>query len=185
MLESTAPRSCPTRHSRRVLVSVVAASLAFATHVAGQPASPMPVALDRADAKGHFLRAEALKDVRADWHEAAILYQESARLTSNDDPLAVHSLQMSGHLLYALGRLSLAGDAMEEAGNLAVAQGDLFTAGECYLDAAFVAQEKGDEAEADRLGTLGQLAVASPGVPAAERQWIHDRIRERGQAVQH
>lgn len=184
MADNTAPRSSPTRLSRRIIVSVVAASLALVTHVTAQPVAPTLVTVDHADADGQFRRAEALRDVRADWNEAAILYQESARLRSADDPLAVYSLRMGSHLLYTLGRLSLAGEAMEQAGDLAVGQGDAFTAAECYLDAAFVAQEQGDEAEADRLGTLAQLVVASPGVPSAQRGQILDRIRERGQMAQ-
>ena len=169
----------PTRTPRILTVLAASAACWLGPAAAGaQPAAPAaPTAEVSADAL--LERAEVLTATPSRWHEAALLYQESARMVAADDPAAVRSLRRSAQLLFSLGNPALAVDALERAGSVALVNGDPFLAAECLLEAAWVSQQRGAIEDADRFARMVGTLAASPRVSDLQRASLLGRMATR------
>lgn len=121
--------------------------------------------------------ADALRRVPSRWHEAALLYQESAELLGPADPGAVRALRVSAQLLHSLGKVSVASATLERAGAVALSSGKLVVASECFLDAAFLARELRETARARRLARVARTLAMSRLFPRPEREDVLRRMR--------
>ncbi|MDX1577941.1 MAG: hypothetical protein R3266_05630 [Gemmatimonadota bacterium] len=156
---------------------IAAAALLFGpVPTDAQPTPPDPV-VDAPDPAAMLARADELVASRARWYEAALLYQEAARLLSEDDPLVVRSLRRSAQLLHSLGSFVMAGETLEFAGSVALSHGNSLEAAECFLEAAFVAQERGAAEERERLGRMVRVLAASPLVTGDQRDRLLSHLQ--------
>lgn len=158
--------------------ALLAAAALFtpASASAQQPLQPVRVVeTTRADA----LHATALRldgDMRR-YRKAASMHMRSAEMRAATDPQAVKCMELAGFLLYYVGDLDRAQDALTGAGDRAAALGDVLNEAESYVNAAYVAQEQRRPAEAVALGRRAQLLASSPLLTDTQRVAITARLQ--------
>lgn len=121
--------------------------------------------------------ANVLLQVRHGWRRSAELFERSATLRGDADPIAVTDLEMAGGAYYWSGNVSRAGEMFVRGGDRALAIGQVDRAADLYIRGAFVAKQRGDgQGEADLARRAGKLAL-SPMLTEAQRQHILGYLR--------
>ncbi len=99
-----------------------------------------------AEAEDLYRRAEALMSSceKAQWEEAAELFERSARLRACHDPKVYSGLREAAEIAHYVGDTSKAHRLMKEAAEHAMHLGEVEFAVEAYVKAVYMAAELGD-----------------------------------------
>jgi tetratricopeptide (TPR) repeat protein len=109
-------------------------------------------ALSSSDQAAAFeAEAARLHDQADRWADAASLYKAAADLRQHEDPQARQDLFLAANLLYQVGDMTGAIDALESAASRALAGGDPVFAQQMFANAASVANKAGLTNEERRL----------------------------------